>query len=175
MHRLLGRVLRERDQANGQWPDTVGAALDLLQPELFPEAEAWARREAGRHLTGQIEALWEADGAGASSPGLALRQLQARSWAVRQLQAAAGLSSAIDLGAQAMADCERVLGADHPDALASRNNLAGAVESAGRLGEAIPLYERALAERERVLGADHPDTVATRASLERALNKADPG
>ena len=52
-----------------------------------------------------------------------------------------------------------MLGADHPDTLTSRNNLAGAYQSAGRLDEAIPLYEQTLADRERVLGADHPDTL----------------
>jgi hypothetical protein len=36
---------------------------------------------------------------------------------------------------------QRVLGADHPDTLASRNNLAGAYQSAGDLGRAIPLYK----------------------------------
>ena len=50
MHRLLGRVLRERDQAAGQWADTVTAALDLLEPRLIPREQAWARREEGAHL-----------------------------------------------------------------------------------------------------------------------------
>ena len=36
----------------------------------------------------------------------------------------------------------RVLGPNHPDTLASRNNLALAYESAGRLDEAIDLYEQ---------------------------------
>ena len=35
MHRLLARVLRERDQARGQWARTVTAALNLLEPLLF--------------------------------------------------------------------------------------------------------------------------------------------
>ena len=62
---------------------------------------------------------------------------------------------------------ERVLGVDHPDTLASRNNLAYAYESAGDLGRAIPLYEQTLADRERVLGSDHPTTLAVRANLAR--------
>ncbi|CAM5473626.1 Tetratricopeptide (TPR) repeat protein OS=Streptomyces griseomycini OX=66895 GN=FHS37_007764 PE=4 SV=1 [Streptomyces griseomycini] len=49
----------------------------------------------------------------------------------------------------------RLLGEDHPDTLASRNNLAGAYESAGDLTRAIPLYERTLRERVRLLGEDH--------------------
>jgi Tetratricopeptide repeat len=35
-----------------------------------------------------------------------------------------------------------VLGADHPDTLASRHGLAGAYRSVGRLDEAIALGER---------------------------------
>ncbi|MEE1829531.1 tetratricopeptide repeat protein, partial [Streptomyces sp. SP17KL33] len=49
-----------------------------------------------------------------------------------------------------------MLGEDHPDTYASRNNLAGAYEAVGDLGRAIPLYEHALADRVRVLGEDHP-------------------
>ena len=37
---------------------------------------------------------------------------------------------------------ERVLGADHPDTLATRNNLALAYQVAGRTAEAITLHEQ---------------------------------
>ena len=47
---------------------------------------------------------------------------------------------------------ERVLGKEHPDTLASVNNLL--YESQGRYGEAEPLYKRALEAYERVLGKD---------------------
>jgi tetratricopeptide (TPR) repeat protein len=70
------------------------------------------------------------------------------------------------------ADFERVLGADHPDTLTSRNNLAYAYESAGDLGRAIPLYAATLADRERVLGADHPDTLLSRNNLAYAYRSA---
>ena len=64
-----------------------------------------------------------------------------------------------------------MLGADHPDTLASRADLAEAYASAGRLREAITLYERNLADAERVLGADHPDTLASRADLAEAYGR----
>ena len=38
---------------------------------------------------------------------------------------------------QNLADWERVLDADHPDTLATRNNLADAYQDAGRTAEAI--------------------------------------
>jgi hypothetical protein len=39
-----------------------------------------------------------------------------------------------------------VLGPDHPDTLASRNNLAYAYQSAGDVGRAIPIYQETLAD-----------------------------
>jgi tetratricopeptide (TPR) repeat protein len=73
---------------------------------------------------------------------------------------------------RALADRLRVLGADHPDTLGSRNNLAGAHESAGDLGRAIPLYEQTLADSMRVLGADHPRTLTSRNNLAGAYYAA---
>ena len=66
----------------------------------------------------------------------------------------------------------RVLGPDHPDTLASRNNLAAAYDHAGDLGRAIPLYEQTLADSVRVLGEDHPDTLGSRNNLAYAWRAA---
>jgi tetratricopeptide (TPR) repeat protein len=79
-------------------------------------------------------------------------------------RAAGDLGRAIPLYEQALADRERVLGADHPDTLASRTNLAYVCQTVGDLGRAIPLYEETLAECERVLDQDHPVTKAVRAN-----------
>ena len=65
-----------------------------------------------------------------------------------------------------------MLGADHPDTLSTRNNLAVAYRDAGRTAEAITLHEQTLADRERVLGADHPDTLRTRNNLATAYRDA---
>ncbi|MEV4220803.1 FxSxx-COOH system tetratricopeptide repeat protein [Nonomuraea sp. NPDC049725] len=67
---------------------------------------------------------------------------------------------------------QRVLGADHPNTLTSRNNLANAHCAAGDLSRAIPLYEATLADRERVLGVDHPDTLQSRNNLANAFREA---
>ena len=173
MHRLLGRVLRERDQADGRWAGTVTAALDLLELRLFSEDQAWARREEGAHLAAQAEALWEANaGARTDDGNLALRHMQARSWAVRQLSSAADLSRAIDAGIRTLADSKLTLGANHPHTLTSQHNLAQAYNWAGRLDQAIPLYEQTVADRERILGADHPDTLTSRHRLTGAYMSA---
>ena len=215
MHRLLARVLRERDQAGGQWASTVTAALKLLEPLLFPVEQAWSRREEGARLATQVEALWDADAeAGTSDPDLALgscRPGPGRSgnyvhqptsaapsppapgpwptasgcWAPTTptrsahgttshtaYKSAGRLEQAIGLHEQTLADRQRVLGADHPDTLTSRNNLAGAYQEAGRLEQAIRLYEQTLADSERVLGADHPDTLTSRNNLASAYQSA---
>ncbi len=63
------------------------------------------------------------------------------------------------LAEKALAVAERVLGKEHPETLASVNNLAFLYEAQGRYGEAEPLYLRALEASERVLGQEHPDAL----------------
>ncbi|MGW7328136.1 tetratricopeptide repeat protein [Streptomyces sp. NPDC054840] len=87
-------------------------------------------------------------------------------------QGQGALSPAIPAFQRALATQERVLGTDHPNTLASRNNLAYAYESAGDLGRAMSLFERTLEDRERVLGADHPDTLISRNNLAYAYKSA---
>ena len=65
-----------------------------------------------------------------------------------------------------------VLGPHHPDALASRNNLAGTYRASGRLDKAIALYEQTLEDSIRVLGTDHPSTLTTRNNLAGAYRAA---
>jgi tetratricopeptide (TPR) repeat protein len=48
------------------------------------------------------------------------------------------------------------LGPDHPNTLASQNNLAAAYLAAGRTAEVIPLLETTLKLLESKLGPDHP-------------------
>jgi hypothetical protein len=69
----------------------------------------------------------------------------------------------------------RLLGAEHPDTLRARANLASSYGSAGRTGEAITLEEEVLVDRVRLLGAEHPDTLATRAALESWLSPRSTG
>jgi hypothetical protein len=59
----------------------------------------------------------------------------------------------------------RVLGADHPDTLATRNNLASSRGVAGDAAGATAAFEALLADMVRVHGPDHPNTLATRNNL----------
>jgi tetratricopeptide (TPR) repeat protein len=59
-----------------------------------------------------------------------------------------------------LAERERILGAEHPDTLISRMDLAGAYEAAGRLPEAMPLLKRAATDTERLRDPAHPALAA---------------
>jgi len=60
-----------------------------------------------------------------------------------------------------LAGYEKALGVDHPDTLATVNNMAVVFRRQGQYEKALGLYERALAGREKALGIDHPDTQDT--------------
>jgi tetratricopeptide (TPR) repeat protein/tRNA A-37 threonylcarbamoyl transferase component Bud32 len=77
-----------------------------------------------------------------------------------------GLSDkAVGLLTKARDAREAAMGPDHPDTLASRNNLANAYKGAGRTSEAIAVHEAVLKLREARLGPDHPDTLSSRNNL----------
>ena len=78
---------------------------------------------------------------------------------------------------------ERVLGPEHPDTLATRDNLARWTGEAGDAAGARDQFAALLPVRERVQGPEHPDTLTTRANLaywsgktqkRRLLTRADP-
>jgi len=124
-------------------------------------------RPAVRDIAGQVAALQDTAGPAAEADGeLAGTMLRLRSWALYYL-AVLGDSApqAISAGEAVAADSARMLGPDHPDTLASWNNLAIACQEAGRTAEAVRLHERALAGRVRALGPEHPDTLASRNNL----------
>lgn len=62
-----------------------------------------------------------------------------------------------------LADAE--LGAEHPDTLTSRSNLAFVLRELGRPEEAEAEHRAVLAALTRVLGAEHPYTQASRNNL----------
>jgi DNA-binding SARP family transcriptional activator len=64
-----------------------------------------------------------------------------------------------------LARAERILGAEHPDTLMARNDLAASCHWVGHSAEAIAIYEALLADHERILGANHPATLTTRNNL----------
>jgi hypothetical protein len=75
------------------------------------------------------------------------------------------MASAVQLYEQTCAGFERVLGADHPDTLARRVNLAHAYYAVGRLSDATAVLRDTVARCERVLPPGDPLTQAVRDSL----------
>ena len=78
---------------------------------------------------------------------------------------AGDFGGAIEVLKDAAEESGRILGADHPDTLRSRNNLADAYRAAGRVNEAIPLFEETLEAQTQILGPNHPDTLTSRNNL----------
>jgi hypothetical protein len=137
--------------------------------------EAWRDAAGVRELAGQVSAVTAclAVQPDALSGEEVTRLLQVRLQAVYLLNTLGDSTGLAVLAAEPLAaDCERLLGADHPATLGSRNNLAMVYWDTGRTAEAIPLYERTLADAERVLGADHPNMLLSRNNLAMAYQDA---
>jgi tetratricopeptide (TPR) repeat protein len=173
-HRLVTRVIREQQaRANSLGAVCVMATqlLERLAEQLDP-----VRHDNGgdvRDLAEQIVALYESSDDCPADTSLVRRIIQLRSWAVWSLnQLGDSAAQSILLAEPLLADQERVLGADHPDALTTRHRLAEAYNWAGRTAEAITLLEQTVADQARVLGADHPETLTSRSHLANAYRLA---
>jgi hypothetical protein len=78
-----------------------------------------------------------------------------------------------DQFAALLAVSERVLGAQHPDTLATRQELAHWTGLAGDPAAARNQFAALLPELEKVRGPEHPRTASARASLSRWTEEAD--
>ena len=174
MHRLLARVLRERDLSAGRWPQTVTMAIDLLEPSLFSENDAWAQRRRGSRLAAQLEAVWDAAsglGTEALGPALLARLLACRIWSVRQLLGAVDLGRAAALGERITTDCQVLLGPDHLVTLDARAAIGEVLLAAGDTAAAIAEFEQVLTGRQRTHGDEDPATLVARNDLAASLSR----
>ena len=64
----------------------------------------------------------------------------------------------------------RVLGEEHPDTLASANNLAQSISQQGKHTDAERILREVLGVVRRVLGEEHPDTLLTAGNLAWSLS-----
>ena len=161
LHRLQGRVIRENwksePEERARAEEEAIDFLSSVDTTRVRNPKNGARRQDAVDLANQLRAVSEQNYSHAlfSDPRFG-NFFSSTLWHAAELgapQAVIALSGAVDhLG--------KILGDDHPDALTSRNNLAGAYKSAGRLDEAIPLYEQVLADSARLLGDNHPHTLA---------------
>jgi hypothetical protein len=70
-------------------------------------------------------------------------------------------AKALEFQQETLGQRRRVLGEDHPDTLASANDLSVTLQSLGRHKEALALAQDTYDRRRRVLGEDHPDTLTS--------------
>ncbi len=148
-------TMREQLAAEDSLTPVCAAAADLLDGMARSLSTTWHQnRPAVRDLIEQIMTLYESTAACPANRALVLQTVRLRSWAVWFFyEVGDSAAQAILIAEPLLAYRERVLGADHPDTLGTRGNLALAYRAAGRAAEAITLHEQNLADRERVLGA----------------------
>ena len=158
VHRLVMRVIREQLAAGDSLTTVCLAAARLLDRLAGSLREGWHQdRPAVRDLIEQIMALYESSPDSAADNALARQMIRLRWWAVAFLDLLGdSAAQSILIGEPLLADMERVLGADHPDTLNARNNLAIAYRDAGRTAEAITLDEQTLADHGAGAGRRSP-------------------
>ncbi|WP_307793092.1 FxSxx-COOH system tetratricopeptide repeat protein [Amycolatopsis sp. MtRt-6] len=170
VHRLTALVVRH--EASRPPAEDQAAALDTATRLLgsitgaFPSHQVALRRGELDELTAHLEAV-----RGHVNDPSPLLLIQA-DWIGRLLEEAGDLTRALPLLEQNLESSEQVWGAEHPNTVGSRNNLAQAYASAGRLDETISMFERTVAEGERLLGDEHPNTLIARNNLAGAYELA---
>ena len=127
-HRLVMRVIREQLAARGALAGVCAAAAGLLDALAESLSQAWhADRATQRDLVEQIMALYGAAAACPGDGGLTSRLTRLRAWIPFFLnELGDSAAQLIGLAEPLLADCERVLGSDHPDTLRTRLGLANA-------------------------------------------------
>lgn len=147
------RVIRENMIADGSLTAVCQAAAQLLDGQAESLQYSWHQdRAAVRDLVEQIMALTDSAVRCPPDSDLERRLIRLRWSALLFLtNLADSQATAVQIGETLLADCERVLGPDHPDTSSARGGLALAYQRAGRIAEAVVLGEQTLVVRERTL------------------------
>ena len=149
--------------------------LDQLSPE---EAAAWRRAAAaviGAALPGdpQDPGCWPGFAALLPHAQAALDPGSNGMYKLAQYLGASGsYAAALAVQRQVLHAREETLGAEHPDTLTARANLAYFTGEAGDAAGARDQFAALVPVRERVMGAEHPHTLTTRANLARWTGEA---
>ena len=171
LHRLQAQVLRENwnEDERAEAFDTAADLLDRVNIDNLPRSNAEGRRRETLDLIDQLRTVAAQD---YSHPLFEHEQIRIH------LHYAFAHADDLGLSYEALTLCNAVnavgsvVGADHPDTLIFRTDLASAYESAGRLDDAIPLFEAVVVDSERLLGADHPHALVSLNNLAGAYESA---
>ena len=165
MHRLVARVLRDQLTASdglvAVLTGCLGAlAISVAGPAVGPVEPEFAA-EVGRHATALLQRF-----AGINAGPDDARNASTPAWTLTSFLFTAGAFAAMVPMMEAQEHLlEKVLGPEHTDTLASRNNVANGYRAVGRYMDAIALDEDTLKHRHQVLGPKHPDTLTSRSNL----------
>ncbi|MFI6522590.1 tetratricopeptide repeat protein [Spirillospora sp. NPDC050679] len=164
IHQLIQRATRENLQSK---PDH-GPALfaELGQVAAYALLLTWPqieRDELGQVLRANTTALQQAAGTALCTAEDGAHPVLFR--AATSLGESGQPTAAMTAYTNLHNTCQQELGPDHPDTLATRNNLACWRGEVGDAAGAAVAFEELLADQLRVLGPDHPHTLATRNNL----------
>jgi tetratricopeptide (TPR) repeat protein len=154
LHRLLQEVVRQdqTEAKRSEWMERWVRVFDQFLPKGAAHQESVPHSRGVPAFAALLARMDEKHPAIADAARLA-------GWYVYHFLRRGRWREAEPLAVRAMQVREQVLGAEHPDTLASVNNLALLYKSQGRYAEAEPLHQRELAACERVQGSEHPDTL----------------
>jgi hypothetical protein len=161
MHRLIQLVMQKWLTARGKSKIWADKAL-LVVSDLYPYGSYENWTVCSDYLP-HVYAVLSYEGSSSTKEVLAKASLLHRTagFILNQGQ----WNKAEELGLQAVETRNRVLGAEHPDTLASIGNLALTYWNQGRWKEAEDLEVQAIETRKRVLGIEHPDTLTSIGNL----------
>lgn len=183
MHRLVARIIRERDYASGDRDVTIDLVLTLLERHVVAPDKAWEQRELAATLVEHVEAVW-INLVSQQDAALTKRVLALRAWASEHLRTTRDLTRAIALGRATLQEREHLLTRADPDLWASRKTLAYALlqaESPGKelellnRDEGLELLKRTAIDIEGVFGKDSREGLTARKDLAASYRDADRG
>ena len=158
VHRLVQAVTLDQmpGQLAGQWRQAAAAVIEAAIPDDTDQPDTWPICAV---LLPHAQAALTAD-----SDGLVL--------IANYLGQSGSHAAARDLYQRVLEARVRVLGAEHPDTLAARADLALWTGEAGDAAAARDQYAALLPTLEQVLGPEHPHTLTARANLAHRTGEA---
>ncbi|WP_337251442.1 tetratricopeptide repeat protein [Mycobacteroides chelonae] len=168
MHRLVGRVIRERANSENTEEELVIRALEALGPFLFDFNEAWSQRNKGTHIVEQIEAIWATGLPQTTNIDTWTKAIAARIWSVVFLTESASLERSTAIGGEVVKDCVNKLGPDHLHTIFAKACLGRAYIYAMLPEQAIHSLEAAFDSAVKTCGPQSPDTLTLRNMLASA-------